>query len=110
MKSACRRVTSDLKTNEIVSLYKLIREEAMSRRYHGQQYKDALYSPDAQPEKQFRVDRALWMSLFKELGEDYNLIYRDHKKYLKLKTFILLISRNIKWVDFRKSSKKANKI
>ena len=67
MRSACRRVSSDLKTSEIVSLYKLIREEAMSRRYHGQQIKDALFNPDQPPEKQFRVDRSLWVSLFKDL-------------------------------------------
>ena len=67
MRSACRRVNSDLATEEIMALYKLIREEAMSRRYHGQQIKDALFQPEQQPEKQFRVDRSLFLSLFKDL-------------------------------------------
>ena len=42
-------------------------KEAMSRRYHGQQIKDALFQPEQQPEKQFRVDRSLFLSLFKDL-------------------------------------------
>ena len=37
----------------------LIREEALSRRFHGNSNSNdkLLFDPDAQPEKQFRVDK-----------------------------------------------------
>merc|ERR1711892_153968 len=70
MKSACRRVTSDLlPSNSVIGLYMLIREEALSRRYHGNDHKDKLlYDQEAQPEKQFRCDSSLFISLWKDLA------------------------------------------
>ena len=43
----------------------LIREEALSRRFHGNSnFNDKLlFDPDAQPEKQFRVDKGLFLTL-----------------------------------------------
>ena len=39
----------------------LIREEALSRRFHGNSNSNdkLLFDPDAQPEKQFRVDKGM---------------------------------------------------
>lgn len=67
MRSACRRVTTKLGYEETEALYKLIREEAMSRRYHEEQVRDCLFQPEEQPESQFRVDRPLWMTLVRDL-------------------------------------------
>ena len=99
MKSACRRVTSDLlqpnaviglslpsfRCKTFLGLYMLIREEALSRRYHGNdmnQKDKLLYDQEAPPEKQFRytilsyfvqnyfirIDSALFISLWKDLA------------------------------------------
>ena len=52
---------------ETEALYRLIREEAMSRRYHDEEIRDCLFDPEKPAEAQFRVDRPLWMSLGREL-------------------------------------------
>jgi hypothetical protein len=72
----------------------LIREEAMSRRYHEEEIRDCLFDPEKPAESQFRVDRPLWMSLGKELlpfgkgivGKFFFCIFIESAKTVHLNT------------------------
>ena len=60
----------------------LIREEALSRRFHGNSNSNdkLLFDPDAQPEKQFRVDKGMVDSIKNSLLNFYENVF-DHSKH-----------------------------